>query len=168
MSEWTEFRGVETPPGLFPEGSTTWLNSRYQVTRIPVGGGVDWLSIKRLKKEHVHDWRELWRIKNELTHPDREGFELYPGAWRVVDETNQYHLFVLPAGVALNVGYVDPSVHDEAPNRYRPHEPRQRPLPSWMREHETGDDGATRARYARPVDDDGRLALLARLDEEGP
>ena len=54
-----------------------------------------WLSIKRRDKESIHDWRDLQRIKNELVGPENEAVELYPAESRIVDTSNQYHLWVL-------------------------------------------------------------------------
>lgn len=58
------------------------------------GGRVIWLSIKRNDRETCHDWRDFQRIKNELCGPEAEGVELYPAESRVVDTSNQYHLWV--------------------------------------------------------------------------
>ncbi len=55
-----------------------------------------WLSVKRrFTKESVHDWRHLQKIKNDLVGKENEGVELYPAESRLVDTSNQYHLFVL-------------------------------------------------------------------------
>lgn len=89
-----------------------WLNSRYQVevTIIEPQDGMDWppltwLSIKRLDKATIHDWRDLQRIKNELCGPESEAVELYPSESRLVDTSNQYHLWVLPPGKQWPFGY---------------------------------------------------------------
>jgi hypothetical protein len=95
--EWTSFQKVsaELPAGL--EGEV-FTNSRYQVIKRFVGAGgfgpLWHLSVKRLDKEAVHDWRDLQRIKNELVSPEAEGIELYPAESRLVDGSNQYHLWV--------------------------------------------------------------------------
>lgn len=78
-----------------------WLNDKYQVfvyNNIPApgwGASLIWLSIKRRDKEVIHDWRELQQIKNELVGEENEAVELYPAESRLVDESNQYHLWVL-------------------------------------------------------------------------
>ena len=56
-----------------------------------------WLSIKRIDKEPLDEnhWRTLQRIKNELVGPECEGVELFPAESRLVDTSNQYHLWVL-------------------------------------------------------------------------
>lgn len=54
-----------------------------------------WLSIKRNDRGTVRDWRHLQRIKDELVGAEYEGMEMYPAAERLVDTSNQYHLFVV-------------------------------------------------------------------------
>ena len=74
-----------------------YLNDRYQVIIAQVdfqGLPMLHLSIKRRDKECVHDWRDLQEIKNMLVGTENEGFELYPAESRLVDEANQYHLWV--------------------------------------------------------------------------
>lgn len=77
-----------------------WLNDLYQVnlrvlSKTYHGSRVVWLSIKRRDKEPCHDWRDFQEIKNQLVGPECEGVELYPAESRVVDTSNQYHLFVI-------------------------------------------------------------------------
>ena len=93
-----------------------WLNSRYQVNvrrgNAPECGpqGMVWLSIKRLDKQAVgpERFRDFQRIKNELVGPDHEAVELYPAEDRLVDTSNQYHLWVFPVpGHYVNFGFVD-------------------------------------------------------------
>jgi len=81
-----------------------WKNDEYQVAidKTPDHGfGAEitiWhLSIKRLDRDPLHDWRDLQQIKNMLCGPDVEAFELYPAQARVVDTSNQYHLFAIMA-----------------------------------------------------------------------
>lgn len=74
-----------------------FLNDLYQVVIAEVdfqGLPMVHLSIKRRDKESIHDWRDLQEIKNLLVGPECEGFELYPAESRLVDEANQYHLWV--------------------------------------------------------------------------
>ncbi len=75
-----------------------------------------WLSIKRrFTKEPVHDWRHIQKIKNELIGEENEGVELYPAESRLVDTSNQYHLFVLQdAEVRFPIGYQDRAVATES------------------------------------------------------
>lgn len=75
-----------------------WINNKYQVVlrRYSIDG-VDstalHLSIKRIDKEPIRDWRDLQRIKNELCGPEVELVELYPKESRMVDGSNQFHLW---------------------------------------------------------------------------
>lgn len=97
--------------GIQMEGSdlTCWINDRYQVFRyVPKDEGLSglvWLSIKRRDKEPIRDWRHMQQIKNELVGPEREGVELFPAESRLVDSSNQYHLWVMPEGMPFEVGF---------------------------------------------------------------
>jgi hypothetical protein len=94
-----------------------YLSSLYQVNAEEVEtslGTVTWLSIKRVDKAAFHDWRELQGIKNAICGPEREGCELYPAESRLVDTSNQYHLWVLPAGMAFPFGYANREVRTES------------------------------------------------------
>jgi hypothetical protein len=129
--EWTKWEESEQTARGF---DATVFNSRYVVNVKQFRNGIIWLSIKRRKKETVHDWRELWRIKNELIGPNREAMEIYPSVERVVDTANQYHLWVMPEGCYINVGFCEPDVNNHNP-KYP--DSRQRPLPNWMKDHIT-------------------------------
>lgn len=104
---WTEFtERVVADPEMAAAGFRIFRNNRYQVHvrgiqndaqaafGIP-GGRVLHLSIKRLDRAPIRDWRHLQRIKNEIVGPECEGVELYPADSRLVDEANQYHLWVV-------------------------------------------------------------------------
>lgn len=52
------------------------------------------LSIIRLDGGSCNEWRHLQQIKNELVGPECEGVELFPAENRLVDTTNEYHLWV--------------------------------------------------------------------------
>jgi hypothetical protein len=75
---------------------------------------VSWLIIRRLDSEPIRDWRHMQRIKNDICGPEREGVEIYPAESRLVDTSNQYHLFVLPLGIQLPFGYRGRDVSDSA------------------------------------------------------
>lgn len=96
-----------------------YLSSVYQVNVQDVltpewGITLTWLSIKRRDKAAFHDWRELQGIKNAICGPEREGMELYPAESRLVDTSNQYHLWVLPKGMSFPLGYPQRLVHTES------------------------------------------------------
>src|ERR1700689_1093730 len=80
-----------------------WGNSRYTVcvrrtpmvheqTQEKVGDCVH-LSIHDHERSATHDWRDLQRIKNEICGPEEEAIELYPAESRLVDSSNEWHLF---------------------------------------------------------------------------
>lgn len=93
-------------------------NSRYQVSvreiADPEGKGppMHHLSIKRLDRRPLgpERFRDFQRIKNELAGPEREAVEVYPAESRLVDTSNQYHLWVLPEGARLPFGFDDRTV----------------------------------------------------------
>jgi len=102
-----------------PQYVGTFKNHLYQVMmrEYPYEPGdtsrmISWLIIRRIDSEAVHDWRHFQRIKNELCGTDREGFEMYPAESRLVDTSNQYHLFVMPKGVDMPFGYEYRDVSD--------------------------------------------------------
>jgi hypothetical protein len=115
-SEWEECPLSEdyiaAHPQAVEQGDRMFWNSRYHVWRRDFhsesfGGTITHLSIKRNDKEPLHDWRDLQRIKNELCGEEREAFELYPSESRVVDMANQYHLWVLPEGMVVPLGFFE-------------------------------------------------------------
>lgn len=70
-------------------------------------GPMHHLSIRRNDRKPVHDWNDLQWIKNQLVGPEFEAVELYPAESRLMDDANQYHLWVFmqegklfPFGVA--------------------------------------------------------------------
>lgn len=77
----------------------SFANSRYQVVvsfEYPDGWPpMAHLSIKAHDKRCARDWRDMQRIKNELCGPEAEGVELYPAESRLMDEANQFHIFVI-------------------------------------------------------------------------
>lgn len=75
--------------------STLWMNDTYMVKVNQSSAEVVHLSIKRNDREPVTDWRDKQEIKNQLVGPECEGVELFPAESRLVDTSNQYHLWVL-------------------------------------------------------------------------
>ena len=77
----------------------SFANSRYQVLvyfeDTPGWPPTAHLKIKAHDKRCVRDWRDMQRIKNEICGTEAEGVELYPEEGRVVDEVNEFHIFVL-------------------------------------------------------------------------
>lgn len=110
-----------------PDFIGVFRNNHYQVTMrerpSETFGTVTWLVCRRLDGEAIHDWRHLQKIKNDLCGPEREGLELYPAESRLIDESNQYHLFVMGEGKNLPFGYNKRMVNDVDPpgvNKQRP------------------------------------------------
>ena len=52
------------------------------------------LSIRNADGSSRHDWRDFQEIKNTLVGRENEGIELYPAESRMLDECNQFHLWV--------------------------------------------------------------------------
>ena len=152
---WQEATVNSPHPDPMEKTRTTWLNSRYQVERHDLPNGITYLSIKRLHKQAIHDWRELLRIKNELTHPMREGIELYPSMARIQDTSNQFHMFVMPLGCAINLGYTDRHVEDGFPDEFEYGRARQRKLPAWMTPWRKSQESVT-APFAVGMGSDGK------------
>ena len=114
---WDAFeKGTSGNP--FNEGET-YFNNLYQVTVQEHDGGWTWLSIVRRDRSAMHDWRELQRVKNEICGPEREAVELYPAESRLVDTSNQFHLWVMPAGMTFPFGYRDRDVSDYPVGKHR-------------------------------------------------
>jgi hypothetical protein len=77
------------------------MNSVYQVSvwydpPVEPFGRVVHLSFKTHDRQARHDWREMQRIKNELVGEETEAIELFPAESRVMDTSNQYHLYCFP------------------------------------------------------------------------
>ena len=122
-SNWTPFRRVDitaqkaayhqTVEGKSDAPAETWENNRYQVLvrrNSGIGGMPDviHLSIRSLDRSADHDWRHLQRIKNEILGPEIEAVELYPAESRLVDTSNQYHLWAFdiePGKTCFPFGY---------------------------------------------------------------
>jgi hypothetical protein len=125
---------------------------------------VTWLSIKRNDRNSFHDWRELQRVKNAICGPEREAFEIYPRESRLVDTSNQYHLWVLPEGFDLPFGYAERQVCDDDTGTLGS---RQRPFAAGTRPA----DAMTGAEIERKYTDDpdfGTRLLHERILDEQP
>jgi hypothetical protein len=116
LPDWTPFQEVEviSRDGRTPDG-TTFANSRYmvEVNRIERqdAPALIWLSIKDLWRSARHDWRDFQRIKNELIGPEAEALEIYPAESRLVDTSNQFHLWCVE-GLQVAFGYAERDVSD--------------------------------------------------------
>lgn len=115
---------------------SVWRSALYEVYafRVPVpgwpGDEVTWLSIKRLNKDAIRDWRHLQWIKNDICGPEREAMEVFPAESRLVDTSNQFHLWVLSEDMRFPFGYDARAIVSATPDedRYVPNRARQRPF----------------------------------------
>lgn len=89
----------------YPGDAKWWMNDRYTVVAAPLEGGAMHLSIRRNDRKAARDWRDFQRIKNDIAGDEREAFEIYPAESRLLDTANQYHLWVLPPGERMSVGW---------------------------------------------------------------
>jgi hypothetical protein len=113
---WTPFVKAEDCPEIGDD--LIVLNSRYQVNvrylgERPVFGKVVHLSIKRRDKKPLRSWRELQRIKNEICGEGCEAVEIFPAESRLVDSSNQYHVYVFES-YRLPFGFEDRFVSEQA------------------------------------------------------
>lgn len=83
------------------------------------------LSIHRHDRAPARDWRHFQRIKNEIVGPEYEAVEIYPSEARLVDTSNQYHLWVIldefGGAEELGIGFHDgrvTAVPDELKEAY--------------------------------------------------
>jgi len=73
-----------------------YCNDTYQVA-IERNGPLIHMSIRRHDGQPCKDWRDHQRIKSELIGPEFEAVELFPAESRLIDTTNEYHLWVHPS-----------------------------------------------------------------------
>lgn len=103
---WTPFERASASDGSsqFFDGTdwfNIWKNSRYTVmTRVikpsnPANPELVHLSIKRNDRRPIVNWRDLQKIKNDLVGPECEAVQIFPAESRMVDTSNQYHLWCL-------------------------------------------------------------------------
>jgi hypothetical protein len=119
---WTAFAPAITADGSHTasDGQHTyaiWKNSRYTVmTRViaPADGAhpeVVHLSIRRNDRAPIWCWRDLQAIKNEMVGRECEAIQIFPAESRLVDSSNQFHLYVFTdPDVRIPFGYSERSV----------------------------------------------------------
>ena len=103
-----------------------WINNLYQVIirrhQSTHQGQCDMihLSIRSLDRHAQHDWRHFQRIKNELLGPEIEAVEMYPAESRMVDTSNQFHLWAFDdPNFRFPFGYKDRLVTEGSRGRTR-------------------------------------------------
>lgn len=106
QERWTPFvRHLNTPTG-----EQVWQNSRYMVlvaTRNDTS--VQWAGVEGTHDAHLSfrrrdrrpepfTWRDIQRIKSELCGSEAEAIECFPAEARLIDGSNQRHLWVWRPG----------------------------------------------------------------------
>jgi hypothetical protein len=135
---WQKLRQVELSENVKQQKwreespDSVWHNDQYEILVYGEGDGSMHLSIKRFDRAPIRNWRHFQQMKNEIAGPEREGLELFPRESRLADNANQYHLWVLPEGMEIPVGWQQGMVviRDEEVEMYnhQPHPGRQEPL----------------------------------------
>jgi hypothetical protein len=77
----------------------TWdiySNDIYQVM-VEKNGPFIHMCIRRHDGQPSKDWKDHQQIKNEIIGPEYEAAELFPAESRLIDTTNEYHLWVHPS-----------------------------------------------------------------------
>lgn len=134
MNRWRPLKRVDDQPnyqrnpslialrrrhGLKESDDEVWASDEYQCLvryleptahgeelEVPRGReGMMQLSIHRMDRRPIGNWRIMQQIKNEVAGPDREAIEIYPAESRLVDTSNEYHLWVMPIGGTLPMGF---------------------------------------------------------------
>jgi hypothetical protein len=101
---WSSFEQAVGPDGkhfMFDgkDRFEIFRNSRYTVMRREFQVSPDHpvmihLSLRRNDRKPVTSWRDMQKIKNELVGEECEGVQMFPAESRLVDNANQYHIFV--------------------------------------------------------------------------
>lgn len=132
---WTPFMHATIPDDQMNRvDPPSWIvvNSRYQVTvylrAADPFGNIVHLSIKTHDRAARHDWRDLQRIKNEIVGPEYDAVEVYPAESKLVDTSNQFHLWVF-LGFELPFGFQTRLLSEGSwqNSRQRPWPPSERP-----------------------------------------
>lgn len=119
MTTFAPMRRVALNPELrtvsFPSGSLveSWENDEYEAVVAHYPNGWAYIGLYRHDEQAVRDWGVLQSIKNQTVGPEREAFELFPAESRLMDETNAYHLWVIPKGQRIAVGNPDRLVAED-------------------------------------------------------
>jgi hypothetical protein len=76
------------------------------------------LSIKDHGRTARRDFRDFQRIKNELVGPEYEAIEIYPAESRLIDGSNQFHIWVFETW-RIPIGFTSRLVSDGV-SKYAP------------------------------------------------
>ena len=131
---WTPFVVILMSPEQLEELKCDYVvaNSRYQVYIRTVSAvksrqgtpKLVHLSIKMNDRSDYHSWRDYQRIKNELLGPEWECIELYPAESRLIDTSNQFHLwcfeppFIFPIGFSSGRAVLNESIGNAVQTPY--------------------------------------------------
>ncbi len=135
----------EHEPLLDSQWGAVWANNRYRVWVRHISDGAIHLSIKRHDKKPIRTWRDLQWIKNQLAGEERWAMEVFPPMSKLVDTSNQYHLWVAPQEVPLPpfLGNDSPVVVDgDGTSGWM--KPRQQPIPEWYPDPMTEEEAERR------------------------
>lgn len=78
------------------EPLAVYVNDLYSVFVREIGNDALHVSFHRHDRKAIRDWRHFQAIKNEVAGPERLAVEVFPPESRLVDEANEYHLWVFP------------------------------------------------------------------------
>lgn len=83
-----------------------WMNDLVQINvdRVHFAPWVHLSHKRRGSKEPVRLWREGLQMKDQIVGREAEGLELYPRESRLVDTSNQFHLWIAPGGFQIPLG----------------------------------------------------------------
>lgn len=79
------------------KGQDEWWGNTILSAHVTAHNGMIHISYHRRDRAPIRDWRVGQRIKDEIAGPEWEGLELYPAQSRVVDTSNEYHLWCFPS-----------------------------------------------------------------------
>lgn len=85
-----------------------YINCTYTVQRYVIAtqwGEVTHLVIRRHDERPVHSWTDMQRIKDDIAGPGATAVEVYPPDCEVVDQVNNYHLWVLPCSLPFGLHF---------------------------------------------------------------
>jgi hypothetical protein len=108
------YYGYRTP--MLAVACRAFGNRLYDGVVLTFEDGSMHLSFKRRDRAAVRDWRHFQAIKNEVAGPEREAIEIFPSESNLIDAANEYHLWILPAGMASPYGLVGLGLHEATDN----------------------------------------------------
>lgn len=92
-------------------GDAIYYNGAYQVI-VRARGDMTELAIRREDRQAIMDWRDVQWIKNQILGPEIEAVQLFPAESRLIDTSNQYYIYALPAGVRFPFGFLERGVSE--------------------------------------------------------